>query len=310
MKIAIAGAGAMGSLFASYLASIVEDLWVYDIWREHIDKIKSEGLRVTRQGEDRWVRLKATVDPHDVGIVDLLIIFVKYIHTSQAIRDSEPMIGDGTMVLTLQNGIGNVDLINKVIPSEQILFGFTTLPCEFIGPGHIEDSRLGKGETHFWPYNDQSIEQSQKICSIFNKAGIQSELSLEIERIIWEKLVVMCSYATLAAITRLRLGDFIDLDETKIIIKGIVTEIVNIAQKKGIALDQEQTEKFLDQVAEEGRNHIPSVLADVLKKRKTEIECLNGAVIKEGRRMGIPTPFNIVLFNLVRSLEQTYEKRL
>ena len=310
MKVVIVGAGAMGSLFASYLARILRDLWVYDIWQEHIDAINKEGLLVVRGGEEFRICLKATCNPNEPGIVDLVIFLVKYIHTCQAVQDAAPMIGPGTAVLTLQNGIGNVEILQEVVPAEQILLGLTTLPSELLGPGRIEDSCLGQGDTYFWPLVGEPDERAKRICSIFNEAGIHTEISPDIHLKIWKKLVVNCGPSALAAITRLKAGDLAARAETWPILECVVSEIVEVAQRKGIPITKDEAGVFLRQVIQEGLDHVPSMLADILKKRKTEVECLNWAVVLEGQKLGIPTPVNQILFYLIRIIEETHDRRL
>ncbi len=310
MRIVVVGAGAMGSLFASYLTSVSDDVWVYDIWQEHVDIINREGLLITRNKSDYRIKLKATSNPGDPGVADLVIIFVKHDNTRQAVKDAMPMIGPNTTVLTLQNGIGNVEILQEVIPTEQILFGLTTLPCELLGPGHIESSGHGQGETHFWPLSGKIATMADEICSIFNQACIHTRISPDIQLKIWEKLTVICSYAAMSAVTRLKVGDLIDREEIQPILEGLISEVVMVAQNKGISLERNESIVFARQVAEEGRDHIPSILADILKNRKTEIECLNGAVVREGRKLGVSTPYNQVLYCLIHCMENSYTKRL
>jgi len=310
MKIVVVGTGAMGSLLAGYLAKLQKDVWAYDVWKEHIEAIKRDGILMTRNKVDHRVRLRATTDPTEPGVADLILIFVKHIHTRQAVKNALPMIGPHTAVLTLQNGIGNVEILQELIPSEQILLGLTTLTSELLGPGHIEESYQGQGETHLWPLSGRVDMRTKKICSIFCQAGIHTEISPDLQLRIWKKLIINACHNSLSAITSLKSGDLIDELEVKQIFERVVAEIVQIALKKGIPLEKNEALRFLEQVAGEARGHVPSMLVDVRNKRKTEIECLNGAVIREGEKLGIPTPYNRVLYSIVRIIENTYAKRL
>jgi 2-dehydropantoate 2-reductase len=300
LKIAVIGAGAMGSLFAGYLAKSNLDVWAYDIWKEHIDAIQNGGLRMTRRQKAQQVRLKATSDPSEPGQADLVLIFVKYGHTRKALQNSLPMIGPDTLILTLQNGIGNIEILCELIPENRILFGLTTLTSELVGPGHIEESFQGRGETYFWPLGGKVTDAVKQVNALFNQAGIHTEISADVELRIWKKLIVNTCYNSLCAITHLKVGDLIDQNEAWPILKGVVSEIVEIAQKKGIKLNKNEALEFLQQVGEEARLHFPSMLVDVNHKRKTEIECLNGAVIREGKKLGIAARTNEVLYDLVQ----------
>ena len=310
MKIAIVGAGAMGSLFAGHLAEVEEDVWVYDVWEEHIQAIRENGLTmIGPQGEKR-IPLKATTNPSEPGPVDFLLLFVKYPYTLQAIQDAGPMIGPHTSVLTLQNGIGGVDIIRKSILEDQILFGLTTLTSELTGPGCIEESFKGEGDTYFWPLNGEVSEKVEQISAVFNKAGIHTKIAPDVELRIWQKLLINACQNSLTAITRLKVGDLTDQDASRDIFNGVIAEIVQVANRKGIPLDLEEALEFNRKVAEQARDHYPSMLIDVKSKRKTEIDCLNGAVIREGKRLGVETPFNCVIYNIIRIIENSYEKQI
>jgi 2-dehydropantoate 2-reductase len=285
-------------------------VWAYDIWKEHIETIQRDGLLMTRSQKEKYVRLKATCDPEEPGKVGLLILFVKYNHTQKAIQDSIPMIGPETVVLTLQNGIGNVEIIQEFIPDDQIYFGLTTLTSELIEPGHIEESFLGKGETYFWPLSERVDDRANQICSVLNQADIHTEITPDVQIMIWKKLIVNACYNTLSAIVRLKVGDIINEPEIWSVLNGAVGEIVKVAQKKKVPLEEKEAKRFLKKVGEEAREHFPSMLIDVKNKRKTEIECLNGTIIREGKALGISTPFNKTLYGIVRLLENTYEQRI
>jgi len=151
MRIAIVGTGAMGSLFASHLADTDAEVWAFDVWHEHIEAIRRDGLIVHRDGGARSVRLHATFEPSDAGACDAVMVFVKYGQTAAAVEAARPMIGPATTIVTLQNGIGNLDIIRAACPQNPVAFGLTTLTCELIGAGHIEASYKGRGETYLWP---------------------------------------------------------------------------------------------------------------------------------------------------------------
>src|SRR5262249_40194797 len=145
MRIVIVGAGAMGSLFAAHLAAADAEVWVYDPWREHVTAIAGTGLRVRRAREEKVVRMRATCDPRDPGIADMVMFFVKFSHTQAACADARPMVGAGTLLVTLQNGLGNIEVIEAAFPGNRLLFGLTTLTSELRGPGQIEASYQGEG---------------------------------------------------------------------------------------------------------------------------------------------------------------------
>lgn len=306
MRWAIVGAGAMGSLFASHLGMAQAEVWACDPWAEHIAAIRQNGLSVAREGVERIVHLRATTNPAEAGPVDVVMVFVKYNQTLEALRSARPLVGPHTMLLTLQNGLGNVDLIREVFPENRTLFGFTTLTSELLGPGHIEASYVGRGETYFWPEDGRHDAAVEELRAVFEEAGIHTIVAPQIELMIWKKLIVNCCLNTVCAITGLPVGALCDRPESWPLLEGLADEIVAVATRKSIPLERAQAHAFLRSVAEEARGHFPSMLVDVKHRRQTEIECLNGAVLREAARLGIDTPFNRSVYSLIRVLESSY----
>lgn len=308
-KVIVVGAGAMGSLFAARLARAGCDTWVYDVWPEDIERIREFGLTVRSGDTEETVPMHATSDPREPGVADVVLMFVKYNQTRQATSDIAPAIGPGTVVLTLQNGLGNVKLIREVIPQATLLCGFTTLTSELHGPGLIEASYAGRGETCVWPADGEPNKACASIVELLNRSGINAMVDPEIELHIWEKLVVNCCLNTLCAISGLSVGALVDRPEIWPILDGITDEIVAVAAHKKIALPREAARGFLRDVAKEARAHYPSMLMDIRAEKQTEIECLNGAVIRAAERFGIEVPFNRFAYGMIRTLEETYAQR-
>jgi len=308
-KVIVVGAGAMGSLFASRFAGAGCETWVYDVWPEHVARIREFGLTVRSGDAEEVIPMHATTDPREAGLADVVLIFVKYNQTRQATRDIAQAIGPGTVVLTLQNGLGNVEQIREVIPQATLLFGFTTLTSELLGPGLIEASYAGRGHTDVWSADGVSDDACVATVDLLNRSGIDATVDPEIELHIWEKLVVNCCLNTLCAISGLSVGALVDRPETWTMLDGITDEIVAVAARKEIALTREEAHRFLRDVAEEARAHYPSMLRDIRAEKQTEIECLNGAVIREAERFGIEVPFNRFAYAMIRTLEETYAQR-
>jgi 2-dehydropantoate 2-reductase len=306
MKWAVVGAGAMGSLFVSHLARAGAEVWACDPWKEHVAAMRERGLRVLHEGADSVLHPRATSDPAEAGIADVVIVFVKYNQTRDALRSARPLVGPQTILLTLQNGLGNVELIREAFPDNRVLFGFTTLTSELLGPGHIEASYAGRGETYFWPADGQRDAGVEAVREGLEAAGIHSLLEPRIELMIWKKLIVNCCLNTVCAVTGLPVGKLCDRPESWPLLEGLADEIVAVASRRKIPLDRAQAHTFLRSVAEEARGHYPSMLVDVKHRRQTEIECLNGAVLREAERLGIDAPMNRAIYSLIRVLESSY----
>jgi 2-dehydropantoate 2-reductase len=304
MRIAIIGAGAMGSLFASHLADAGAEIWAFDKWREHVNAVRRHGLIVRREGAERSVSIRATIDAAEAGICDVAMVFVKFGQTAAAIADARPIIGPETTIVTLQNGIGNVEIIEEVYSRNPIAFGLTTLTCELRSPGHIEASYKGRGETYLWPRGGASNAAIEELCTLLNEGGIDAALEPGIESKIWKKLVVNCCLNTMCAITGQKVGEVADTPEAWPFLDGVVDEIAAVAKLKHIPLSVDDARAFLRSVAEQARHHEPSMLIDVRNGRKTEIDCLNGAVLRECERHGIAAPHNRALYAMIRIIEQ------
>ena len=308
-RVVIIGAGAMGSLFAAHLARTDAEVWLCDPWREHIEAIAAEGLGVRRGGEDTRVPLHATTDPNRPGEAAVLMVFVKFGQTAAALEAARPMIGAESLIVTLQNGLGNRELIRAAAPGRRILYGLTTLTCELLGPGRIEASFAGPGETYLWPEDGRRDRAVEEVCALLCAAGINAMLAPDIALRIWRKLVVNCCLNTLCAITDLPVGALVERPEIWPLLDGAAAEIAAAAERNGVPLAPDEARAFLRQVAWEARAHCPSMLIDVRNRRQTEIECLNGAVLRECERHGLAAPFNRALYGIIRAIEEGYEAR-
>lgn len=306
MRFVILGAGAMGSLFAAHLAKTGAQTWVVDRWQEHIEAIRSGGLTVKHESGESVVRLNATTDASQPGPGDVVMVFVKYNQTREALSAARALVGPRTVLLTLQNGLGNVETIRALFPANRIFYGLTTLTSEMLGPARIEASYAGRGETYLWAHDGKRDAGLEAVCSLLASGGINAALAPDIELRIWKKLIVNCSLNPLCAITRLPVGRLAERADAWPVLEGVVREIVAAAGRKGIALHEAEALAFLRAVAHEARNHFPSMLIDVQGRRATEIDCLNGAVLRECERLGIDAPFNRTLYSLIRVIESSY----
>jgi 2-dehydropantoate 2-reductase len=304
MRVGIIGTGAMGSLFAAHLADAGAEVWAFDVWREQIEAIRRDGLIVQRDGQSRSVRLHATSAPAEAGPCGAVMVFVKYGQTAQAIEAAGPMIGPATLVVTLQNGIGNVDIIRARYPDNPLAFGLTTLTCELTGPGRIEASYKGRGETWLWPDRGAPTPAMERLCATLTQGGIEAALSPEIALKIWKKLVVNCCLNTLCAIANQNVGDAVSDPAVWPFLDGVVEEIVAAAGLSGVPLRIDEARAFLRSVAGEARHHEPSMLIDIRNRRRTEIDCLNGAVLRICAQHGVAAPRNQALYALIRVIER------
>ena len=305
MKIAVVGCGAMGGLFAAHLAQTQSDVWGVDIWAAHVAAIATGGLVVQTNGIDRTTKLHATTDSDAPGVADIVLIFVKHGQTRAAAAQARPLIGPGTLLVTVQNGLGPVDIIRGLYPDNPLLFGFTPLTSEVLRPGVIAAG--GAGPTCMWPINGQVTPAMQAFCALLTQSGIEAALTPGIQTEIWKKLVVNCCLNPVCALTGLTVGAACGHPDYRALMEGVLHEIVALAQARRIALDTGTAHAYFAAVSTAARNHLPSMVADFRARRPTEIDALNGAILRQSAEHGLAAPFNQALVSLVRMAEAGWQ---
>jgi len=305
MKIGVIGSGAMGSLYGGILAESGNEVYFIDVYKEHVDAINSRGLCILERGEERYIKnVRATTDASEVGKVDLAIVFVKSTITDIAVEQNKEIIDKDTIVLTLQNGIGNIEKINKVVDLSQIVAGTSANGASMIEPGKI--NHAGNGGTVIGEISGQITDRIKMLKELLDveKLG-PCEISDNVMGLIWDKLLVNAGINPLTAITGFRNGELLEHKESLEILENLVMEGIQVAKALGIKLSH-TTPEHCKNVCKATSENISSMLADVMNKRKTEIMNINGAIVREGKRLSIPTPFNEVMTNLVLLKEKTY----
>lgn len=308
MKIAIIGAGAMGSLFGGLLSDVSE-VCLYSRNIEYVEEVNKNGLIMT-QGKKRFVKkIKATNNPLEIGESDVAIIFVKSTGTEKAMQDAlVSSITPETLVVTLQNGIGNAEIINKFVPKRQIAYGFTTFTSDKVAPGHIEMTTLKKVGTYLAPMDDECLPKLEKLVNLMNKVGLNAEIPDDIDEKIWYKIMVNASENALCAILKINVSDLmINTPESYEIAKQIIFEVSDVARAKGINISRQSALEHVMNVTYSVPKHVPSMVFDIVNKKKTEISSLNEEVVKEGKRLGIDTPVNEIIVKIIRAMEKNYD---
>ena len=307
MKIVIIGAGSMGSLYGGFLAEAGNEVYFLDVYKEHIDAINEAGLWMEGCSGDRYIKnIKATSDPAEVGIADLAIVFVKSTITDIAIKQNEAVIGENTTVLTLQNGLGNIEKLLTVVKKEQIIAGTTAHGANMLGPGRVKHA--GHGTTVIGELNGEISDRINAVADLFKNANLAPVIiSTNVMGLIWDKLLVNVGVNPLTAITGLRNGQLLDYPETEWIGCQAVLEGMKVAEALGIKLEIPDAVAHFKEVCIGTAPNISSMLADVKNKRKTEISNINGAIVREAEKFNIDTPVNKVLTNLVVLKEKLYE---
>jgi 2-dehydropantoate 2-reductase len=305
MKIAILGAGAMGSLFGSMLAQTPNDVTLIDVWHENVAAINTQGLQVEdKEGATRTIHATARRDPQRVGVCDLVIVFVKCYDTEMAVRSAAPMIDSNTLVLSLQNGWGNGPTIANIVGAERVLLGVTYHSATMLQPGHIYHA--GRGRSVLGEMVARDTSRVQRVAQVFAGAGIDVEVARDVRKEIWAKLCLnVCTLPT-SALLRFSAGELGKHQGTLDLMQALLEETVAVAQAQGIALDREERWDSILGVLERAVGAKASMLQDVEKRRRTEIDVINGAVVEAGARLGISTPYNQSMVWMIRALQETF----
>jgi 2-dehydropantoate 2-reductase len=304
MKIVIVGPGAMGSLFAALLSKSREEVWLLAKDKERGSKLNEKGISLEGISGNWQAKVKVTAQPEEIGAADLVIICVKSYDTKEACLSAKPLIGTSTLVLTLQNGLGNIEIIGEVVGQEKVLGGVTNQGATLLDTGQIRHA--GKGETVIGRIDGKIPVELRQIREIFNKAGLETRISRDIKGLLWSKLIINVGINALTAITRLHNGKLIEFEGTRRILREAVTEAIRIAKRKRIKLIYDDPLAKVEAVCEATAANISSMLQDVIRKKRTEIDFINGVIVRQGQELGIPTPINSVFLDLVKTIESSY----
>jgi 2-dehydropantoate 2-reductase len=304
MNIKVIGAGAMGSLFGALLAEAGETVTLLDIRRDHVDAVNARGLSIEKAGARRIVRLQATTGVDESGpAADLSIVFVKSTHTAAAAETAARLSGKTGLVLTLQNGMGNADTLAHTLSPDRVIAGTTSHGATFLGPGAIRHA--GSGDTVIGAWSATGSSGANRLAGVFNRAGIATRVVSDVHTLLWAKLFINVGINAVTALTGIKNGQLLDLEQTRQISREAVQEAVAVARARGIAIDGDPVETVFQVAAATGPNR-SSMGQDVDNHRPTEIAAINGFIVRIAETAGIPVPVNRTLTALVKTLQAHY----
>jgi len=302
VNIAIVGVGAMGSLCAYLLYKAGYNPWLLDKYQERVDAVKKDGLRVEGVTGKHHIALhKITTKPEEIGIVDLVIIFVKAYDTEKALRGAVSLIGDKTLVLTLQNGLNNLEKITDITGKSRVIGGITAHGATQLGYGYIRHA--GVGETVIGSLKGEEIKEISKIKELLDSCGMKTSITDDVEGTIWSKLIINAAINPLTALTLLKNGEIIEYSELLDVQQRVVEEGCAVARAKGVTIHYRDPVEKVKDVCRATAPNKSSMLQDIVSGKRTEIDYISGAIVSEGSNYHIPTPYNDILTRLVRALE-------
>jgi 2-dehydropantoate 2-reductase len=304
MKVCVVGCGAVGSLFAASLAQLDEvEVWAYDLAQEHVDAINRDGLRLSGAGE-LVGRPRATSDAKEIPACDFGIVATKAMHTDAAIAASADAFSGGC-VATVQNGLGNEEVLARHV--ERVIRGTTFPAGKLLGPGHVQWDV--KGDTTLGPYEPQPapLEEVERLADECTRAGMPTHAVPDARGPQWRKVIFNAATNPVGALTRLTHGRVCERPELRRVVSSLVDEGKAVAAAQGIELDQDP-EELIDHAArpEVAYDHKASMLQDVEARRQTEVDYLNGGIVRFGEQHGVPTPLNAAIWALVKGLEASW----
>ena len=305
MKIVIIGPGAIGILLAAHLSRGKNEVWLLDKKRERAQYLRKNGICVEGQSKIS-AKVKASVEAKEIGPADLVILCVKSYDTEEALKRALDLIKQDTYVLSLQNGLGNVQVLTDIVGEDKIIAGVTEQAATLLGPGVIRHT--GKGETIIGRVNKQPLGKARIILGLLNQAGFPSRSTKDINSLIWSKLIINAGINPLSAITRLNNGKLLEYSETRELLRQAVSEAVRVAKRKRIKLKYDDPLQKVESVCRCTCANLSSMLQDVLNKKQTEIDFINGAILRQGKALRLATPVNEVLTSLVKTIEKNYER--
>ena len=306
VRICIVGCGAVGSLFAANLAQLDDvEVWAYDLARDHVDAINRDGLRLSGAG-DVVGHPRATTDAAELPPCAFGIVATKAMHTGPAIAAAAHAFADGA-VATVQNGIGNEETIAQHVP--RVIRGTTFPAGKLVSPGHVQWDV--KGDTTLGPFEPRPAPQDEieRLAEACTRAGMPTAAVADARGPQWRKVIFNASTNPIGALTGLTHGRVCEEPSLRRLVSALVDEGKAVAEAQGITLDADP-EELIDHAArpEVAYDHKASMLQDVEARRATEIDYLNGGIVRFGQAHGIPTPLNAAIWALVKGLERSWAR--
>ena len=302
MKIAILGCGAMGSVYAALLADAGHDVWAIDSWQDHIDAMRTNGLRLEGASGSRTVKLNATTNTEEVGQCDLVIIATKAMHVESAAKSALCLVGENTSVLSIQNGLGGPDTAADILGKDKVLvgvvggFGASIKEPGFAHHNGWELVRLGE-------FSGPVTHRLENIADTWKSGGFRVECFDDIDQLIWEKLICNVCFSGTCTVTGLTIGEVMEDTNAWICASNCALEAYNVAIAKKINVRIDDPIEYVKNFGSKIPKAKPSMLLDHIAGRMSEIDAINGAIPVAGSDVDVSAPFNKAISALVRNKE-------
>jgi 2-dehydropantoate 2-reductase len=301
MRIGILGAGAMGMLFGAYLSSD-NNVFLIDIDPAKVEKIQKDGIRIKEpDGKTLEANPGAAMAADGIGVVDLVVLFVKAMDSRKALETNRSLIGPNTFVLSLQNGAGHEAVIKDFVALDRIVIGTTQHNSSIVEPGVVYH---GGGGTTFIGSMDGRDDELKGIEEAFSRSGLETHMTGDIRKKVWEKLFVNACASALTAIFQTQLGFLITSEHAWRLTVQLIDEAVAVANSEGMGFEREWIVEQVRKLLENASTGYTSIYADIRDGRKTEVDTIGGAVVAAGRRSQVPTPGHEFVVGLIHAMEE------
>ena len=302
IRVAVIGCGAIGSLYAAHLARVPGvQVWAVDPWAEHVDAMNARGLRVTGLAEF-VATVNARTDGRDVPACDFGLVATKAPHTRAAVEGARAALANAAVV-SVQNGLGNEEVIAGLVP--RVIRGSIVTAGAIEAPGVVRYD--APGDSWFGPFEPRPapMGEIERLARLLTDGGLRTHAVEDARGPQWTKVIFNAATSPLAALTGLSVGRVCTDTGLRPLVERLIAEAEAVCEQAGIVLTRSPREA-VDEAIAEAYDHKPSMLQDVLARRTTEIDVLNGGVSAEGRRVGVPTPLHDAMVALVQGLERSW----
>ncbi|MEW4412355.1 ketopantoate reductase family protein [Clostridium sp. AN503] len=301
MRIAVIGAGAMGSIYGGHL-SLHNDVYLVDTNQAIVDHINEHGLTVQEGGNDVVYHPTAVTSTAGLEPMDLIILFVKALFSRSALDNNRGIIGPDTYLMTLQNGSGHEDILSEFVPVDRIIIGTTGDNGAVLAPGHVR--RGGAGNTNIGMLEADREGFLPKLAEVLDNCGFQGHIHDNIQQLIWDKLFTNVSLSAVTGVLQVPMGFIAGNEHAWNITRRLIHEAVEVAHGLGLTADEAAITEKVRSASENSPEGITSICADLRAGRKTEVNTISGSVVRASKKCGVPAPTHELIVELVHAMEE------
>lgn len=301
MRIAVIGAGAMGSIYGGHL-SLHNEVYLVDTAAPVVEHICKEGLKLEENGGDVLYHPQAVTSTDGLEPVDLVILFVKSLFSRAALSGNKSLIGPDTYVMTLQNGSGHEDILGEFVDQDHIIIGTTEDNGAILGLGHVRHG--GEGNTNVGMLVEDKDAFLPKLKEAFDCCGFNVKIHANIQQLIWDKLFTNVSLSAVTGILQVDMGYIAGNAHAWAMTTRLIKEAVAVAKAMGLQADEEEIVAKVKKTSEMSPNGCTSIRADLRDGRKSEVDTISGSVVRAAAKVGVEVPCHEFVVNMVHAMEE------